>query len=145
MNPEDIDKKEYEIAFLVESEADAAAVLTIVGQHGGEVSSELKTRNVALAYEIKKHKEAVFAYCNFRAYPTEAKNLEDDLNARQNVIRFMIIASPAAAEKPIGSAPLMRHRRPVRGTPTSEGQAKPQAPRPLSNEALEKKIEEILQ
>ncbi|HVM77342.1 MAG TPA: 30S ribosomal protein S6 [Candidatus Paceibacterota bacterium] len=148
MNREDIDKKEYEISLLLKNEADLANVLTLVGQHGGEISSETKARNLALAYEIKKHKEAVFAYCNFRAYPDDAKNLEHDLNSRTDVLRFMIIASPPAAEKisPMGpGAPRRPRRAPRTAAPTGDATAKPQAPRPLSNEALEKKIEEILQ
>ncbi|HVN26047.1 MAG TPA: 30S ribosomal protein S6 [Candidatus Paceibacterota bacterium] len=146
MKKEDIDKKEYEISFLVASEPETQGVLALIGQHGGELSSELKARNLALAYEIKKHREAVFAYVNFKAYPEEAKSLEGDLNARQDVLRFMVIASPAAAEKPVMLGGPMRHRRPMRGAaPAADAPSRPQAPRPLSNEALEKKIEEILQ
>ncbi len=148
MNREDIDKKEYEIAVLIKTEADLPNVLTLIGQHEGEISAEPKARNLALAYEIKKHKEAVFAYCNFRAYPENAKNLEKDLNSRTDVLRSMIIASPPAAEKIMPNMGAMRRpRRPMRSaTPGAEAPAaKPQAPRPLSNEALEKKIEEILQ
>lgn len=149
MNREDIDKKEYEIAVLLKSEGDLANVLTLVGQHGGELSSETKSRNLALAYEIKKQKDAVFAYCNFKAFPDQVKELEHDLNNRQDVLRFLLIASPPAAEK---MAPAMgalrRGRRPMRSSgPSSAPGAEPQKQpsKPLSNEALEKKIEEILQ
>jgi ribosomal protein S6 len=147
MNREDIEKKEYEISVLLKAEGDLANVLTFIAQHGGEVTSEAKARNLALAYEIKKHKEAVFAYCNFRAYPDEAKTLEHDLNSRPDVLRFLIIASPPPAEKAVPAMGAMRRgRRPTRPSgPVSDAVAKPQAPRPLSNEALEKKIEEILQ
>jgi ribosomal protein S6 len=148
MNREDIDKKEYEISVLLKNEGDLANVLTLIGQHGGEMSSEAKSRNLALAYEIKKHKDAVFAYCNFRSYPDDAKNLEHDLNTRQDVLRFLIIASPPAAEKisPVMGS-LRRGRRPTRpsSSPTPGMEAPKQAPKTLSNEALEKKIEEILQ
>ncbi len=146
MNREDIDKKEYEISVLLKNEGDLANVLTLIGQHGGEMSSEAKSRNLALAYEIKKHKDAVFAYCNFRSYPDDAKNLEHDLNTRQDVLRFLIIASPPAAEKmsPAMGA-LRRGRRPTRSAAPAGTEAPKQAPKTLSNEALEKKIEEILQ
>jgi ribosomal protein S6 len=150
MNSEDREKKEYEIAVLLKNEADLANVLTLIKQHNGEMSSEMKTRNVALAYEIKKHKEAVFAYANFRGYPEDAKELENDLNLRTDVVRFLIIASPPAAEKIVPNAGVMHRRgRPIRSGAAPTGETpfmpKPQAPRPLSNEALEKKIEEILQ
>jgi len=143
MNNQDKDKKEYELALLLKSEGDMAGVLVLVGQHNGEISAEPKMKNLALAYEIKGHKEAVFAYCNFKAFGEDAKELERDLTSRQDVIRSMIIASPPAAEKitPPGM-PRERRGKMSRMAPID---AKPAAPRPLSNEALEKKIEEILQ
>jgi hypothetical protein len=67
-----------------------------------------------------------------------------------------MIASPAPAmtaadheRMPAGIAAPDRRRtrvmRPEAGSSSSDAAAKPSAPKPLSNEALEKKIEEILQ
>ncbi len=141
---DEIEKKEYELAVLVKNEEDLAALASLVRQHNVDTAVELRPKRLTLAYEIKKQKEAVFAYGMFRAAPADAKNLEQDLQARGDVLRFMIMkASPVAAMPAIvtdGSAPA--RRRPRVGYPAPE--VKPAAPKALSNEALEKKIEEIL-
>jgi ribosomal protein S6 len=148
-------KKDYELAVLVKNDDDLAGVGAFVRQHNGEMAAEPRAKRLTLAYEIKKNKEAVFAYCTFKAAGEDAKNLERDLNTKPEVIRFLIIASPA----PAGSMGSMgdqrmapdsgpkRRTRVMRPGVTSDyaTDAKPAAPRPLSNEALEKKIEEILQ
>jgi len=145
------DKKEYELAVLVKTEEDLAAVTALIRQHNGEMVFEFRPKKLALAYEIKKNTEAIFAYCNFHAAPEEAKALESDLNVKAEVIRFMVIASPAPAESterqamPPGAMPRRpRVMRPV-SNDVAAAPAKPAPSKPLSNEALEKKIEEILQ
>ena len=144
MTNEEKDRKEYELALLLKNEADLAGVLALVGQHNAEGISEPRAKRLGLAYEIKKQTEAVFASLTFNAYGDDIKNLENDLNTRHEVIRFMIIASPPAAEHPVSTSTL-QDKRPVRqARPMTSSDAKP-APRPLSNEAIERKIEEILQ
>lgn len=154
MTNEDKDKKEYELALLLKSEEDVAAVTTLVGQHNGEGISEPRAKRLQLAYEIKKHAEAVFVYFTFKMFGDDIKALEHDLNTRADVLRFMVIASPAPAERTASSPlPPREERRPrtpsysaAPSASAASGEApKPAAPRPLSNEALEKKIEEILQ
>jgi ribosomal protein S6 len=144
MTNEEKDKKEYELALLLKNEADLAGVLALVGQHNGEGLSEPRAKRLGLAYEIKKQTEAVFASFTFRAYGDDIKNLENDLNTRQEVIRFMVIASPAAFEP--SASPIVSHdkRPPARPVRSTFPEQKPVS-RPLSNEALERKIEEILQ
>lgn len=142
MTNEEKDKKEYELAFLVKGEEDMPAVLALVAQHNGEITLEPRAKKIALAYEIKGHTEAVFVSCGVRAYGEDMKSLENDLNTRQDVIRSLVIAQAPMAERPISTFPARRGRP---RTASAEESPKPTAPRPLSNEALEKKIEEILQ
>lgn len=140
------DKKSYELALLLKNEDDLAGVLTLVAQHGGEMSSEPRAKKLALAYKIKGETEAIFAYADFLMLPEHAKELEHDLATRQNIIRSMIIIAPPQAEHreiPAGAFPMKKRGRPAASRSAAEN--KPTAPRPLSNEALEKKIEEILQ
>ncbi len=92
------EKKEYELAVLVKNEGDLAPVVTLVRQHNGEILTEPRAKKLALAYEIKKNKEAIFAYCTFRAETSDAKNLERDLNTKAEVMRSLIIASPPPPE-----------------------------------------------
>ena len=151
MTNEEKDKKEYELALLLKSEENLAGVLALVGIHNCEGVSEPRAKRLQLAYEIKKHTEAVFVYFTFKAFGDDIKNLEHDLNSKADVLRFMVIASPAPAERTANSAMPPREERRTRSAPRSAPVSVPSetpkaAPsRPLSNEALEKKIEEILQ
>jgi ribosomal protein S6 len=143
MTNEEKDKKEYELAVLVKNETDVAPIVALVGKHGAEGISEPRAKRLGLAYEIKKQNEAVFASFTFKAYGDGVKELESELNIRPDVLRFLIIASPPVMEHSTSTIPPHERQssRPVRNSFT---EAKP-ASRPLSNEALEKKIEEILQ
>jgi ribosomal protein S6 len=157
MTNEEKDKKEYELALLLKSEDNLPGVVALVNQHNAEGMTEPRAKRLQLAYEIKKLNEAVFVYFTFKMFGDDMKALESDLNQRAEVLRFMVIASPAPAERP--SSGMMPHDRrssapshsgsssSSRPTPRASVNAepKPAASRPLSNEALEKKIEEILQ
>jgi ribosomal protein S6 len=145
---EDKDKKVYELALLLKNEEDLASVLTLVKQHNGEVVQEPRAKKLALAYKIEKETEAVFVYCNFSAASTDAKNLEHDLRTRKEIIRSMIVIATPPSERRDASMPSFPHkkRHPAMGRTTSlDVKSAPSRPEPLSNEALEKKIEEILQ
>jgi ribosomal protein S6 len=141
------EKKEYELAVLIKQEEDLALVTTLVRQHNGEITLEPRAKRLTLAYEIKKNKEAVFAHMNFRALGEDAKSLESDLNNKAEVLRSLIIADPVSmqmtADASAQAAPKRRTR--VMRPTAAPTEGKPAAPQPLSNEALEKKIEEILQ
>jgi len=151
MTNEEKDKKEYELALLLNGEDDLAAVIKLVGTHNAEGISEPRAKRLQLAYEIKKHTEAVFAYFTFKMFGDDMKALEHELNAHADVLRFMVIASPAPAERTATSAmPPREERRPRSNSYAAPAAAPSEIPKaspskPLSNEALEKKIEEILQ
>ncbi len=145
MTNEDKDKKEYELALLLKSDGDAASVVALVGQHGGEGVSEPRAKRLQLAYEIKGLTEAVFASFTFTMFADVVKSLEHDLNTRSDIVRFMVIASPEASERSAASPLPPREERHPRSAGAPSDAPKPSIPRPLSNEALEKKIEEILQ
>lgn len=141
MTNEEKDKKEYELAVLVVNEADVASVVALIKEHHGEDISEPRAKHLRLEYEIKKHTEAVFVNLTFHAYGEDVKALETELNSRPNVIRSMFIASPAPSQPSVTMPPQERRApRPAHPMPVDRPAA-----RPLSNEALEKKIEEILQ
>lgn len=150
MTNEDKDKKEYELALLLKSEENLSGVLTLVGQHSAEGVSEPRAKRLQLAYEIEGATEAVFVYFVFKMFGDDIKALEYDLNTHADVLRSMVIASPAPAERTASSPlPPREERRPRSSsytpTPSPEVPRAPAPSRPLSNEALEKKIEEILQ
>ncbi len=155
------DKKSYELAILVKTEGELSGIAAIVGQHSAELVGELVPKKIALAYPIQKQKEGIFAYGTFRAYPEDAKKLEEDLRTRKDVLRFMILVLKANAMAAVPGTALAPRRRPMGpggsggpmgsgtsgialGRPSTAVETRP-APGPLSNEALEKKISEILQ
>lgn len=139
------DKKTYELAVLVKGEGELSAVAAMVGQHGGEMAGGFNPKRIAFAYPVEKQKDGIFAYGTFHAYPDGAKKLEESLRASQNVLRFLMLALRAnantAAQQP-AAVPPYRRVAPASRPFTAEPKA---ASHPLSNEALEKKIEEILQ
>lgn len=151
MDIQDKDKKEYELAVLVKEEADLAPLAVFIRQHNAEMSSEFQAKKIAFAYEVKKQHEGIFAHCTFRAFGNDMKELEDGLNARGEVLRFLVIASPeyTLPSREQSSVPgiVLKPRRGIRsmGSVDSGADANPSTALPLSNEALEKKIEEILQ
>jgi ribosomal protein S6 len=157
MTNEEKDKKEYELALLLKTEENLAGVVAMVGSHNGEGLSEPRAKRLQLAYEIKKVNEGVFVYFTFKMYADDMKALEHELNSAADVLRFMVIASPAPAERPSAGLMPQREERRSRNSSSSHSSSSPapapvaEAPapkvapsRPLSNEALEKKIEEIL-
>jgi ribosomal protein S6 len=141
------DLKSYEIAFLVKNEGEVPGVVSFLKQHNAEILAEPRAKNVVLAYEIKKNKEAVFAYCTFKAAGADVKNLEKDLSMGNLTIRSLIVSLP----KNVGSRPEVseeraQERKPKVSRPDAPAYSEVKLPssRTLSNEALEKKIEEIL-
>lgn len=146
------DKKEYELAFLLRAEDAAPEVIAVLKKHGAEVTNQGTLARQRLAYPIRKETQAVLGSLTFRLDPEGVAALDHDLRFNQHVLRFLMVTPPV--KKPQG----VFYERPRRLDGQGPGRA-PQAapPRPaapkkvpepaqtLSNEALEKKLEEILQ
>lgn len=140
MTNEDKDKKEYELGVLVKAEEDLAHVAAFVKQHGIDGMGNFTAKKIALAYPIEKQTDAIFAYATFHAFGDEVKALEQDLRTEKKVLRSLLVICEKAVEQGTRTG-----QKPWQGVrPSSPVEVKP-ASHPLSNEALEKKIEEILQ
>jgi ribosomal protein S6 len=136
--------KEYEIGVLVRKEEDLPAVRRAVEQHGGAITADFRARKVALAYPIQKEENAVFAFSLFSAEPAQAKQLEQDLTTESAVLRSIIVI-PFKASASAGTGTGRKWERTGRQTAPAEGaRTSSAATNVLSNEALEKKIEEML-
>jgi ribosomal protein S6 len=135
-------KKEYEIGVLVRKEEDLPEVRRVVEQHGGTFANDFQAKKIALAYPVKHEKEAIFAFTRFFAEPAEAKQLERDLETVNAVLRPLITVRAKISRREVVAAgkKRMTTSRPAAPVPQSS------APmvHTLSNEALEKKIEEML-
>lgn len=137
---DDLEKKSYEVSFLLESEDKVSDVRRLISQHGVDVAEELLEKKINLAYPIKNVTHALFGAWRVLAEPVKIKLLEKDLMSSKNVLRSLIISMPK--EKDVHREVVQRS--PILTRRTSVLRREPK-PRPLSNEAIEKKIEEILQ
>ncbi len=135
-------KKQYEIGFLVPSEESAPELVAMLKRYEADITNEGTLKRIRLAYPIKKETSAVFGYFHFKAEPEKAKALEQDLRTNSMVIRSIIVRLPKPSKKGSGSG----EGKSARPSATAARPATEQKVAPsLSNEALEKKIEEILQ
>lgn len=137
-----MENKIYEISFLVKTEEEISGVVDFIKNHKAEILSEPVAKNIVLAYEIKKNKEAIFVYFKFTATGENVKLIENDLNLSNLVIRFLIVVLP----KEVHTEPRKERQiedKKSKVAPVQRIQIK-QSNASLSNEALEKKIEEIL-
>lgn len=131
---EEIDEKEkrqYELSFLLKEE-DVSLPRNILMRHGTTVLNEGRVSKFRLSYPINKETQAYFSYFQFEAEPLAIEKISNDLKLEAaNILRYLIVSSPAVkkgAEKPVyvSPSPEPRHRETE-----------------LTNEELEKKIEEI--
>lgn len=139
------DIKKYEVGFLGRTENAKDEIIKLLESYKAKIVDNGKMSMLKLAYPIKKEKSAFFGYLHFAAYPNIIKKFEDSLKLSQQILRFIMIASP------INSRPFIESRAPKVRIPSSEIPAikrvevkKPKVQVALSNEALEKKLEEIL-
>lgn len=139
--------KKYEISLMLRSEEAAEAVFVLVKNQGGEVLETSPLQKIKLSYPIKKEVSAIFLTMVARLAPEKVSALDQSLRLLPDVLRFLIITPPIEKEE--------RLERPERSPkPKPETSKKPEAakespifppePEVLTNELLEKKLEEIL-
>ena len=139
-NFEKTENKDFEISYLVKEEGGSSEVLKLLKQHDFKIDFENPVKKIALAYKIKKETGAYFGFTHFKGDPAEVKALNHNLGSNQQILRFLIITPPFNTTKTVSQKP-----RPIRVTKSKTGSEEKPSSAPLSNEALERKIEEILQ
>jgi len=137
------ERKNYEIAFLVKSEEDQEGIIKILRNFQLPVIDGDRISKIKLAYPIKKENFAYSGYLHFSGSPQDIGNLTESLKNEPKILRFSVITQPIVKKD---------ERRVVERVSSRQTQeAAPQLPKKtprteaLSNEALEKKLEEILQ
>jgi len=135
---EEKDTKKYELSFLVKEEGDEKKVLEFISKEGGTIDLEPQPTKVALSYPISGFNQAIFGYVHFSVLPEAIANLEHELVTREFVLRHLIITPPFVKD----SKPKLAER--ATDEPKSESRSESSKSEPLTNEELEKKIEEIL-
>lgn len=138
---EDSNKKAYEVSFLLASAEKVESVKRLLNQHGIDIKEEQTPKNINLAYPIEKVTQALFCAITVFSEPEKIKLLEKDMKTSRDILRCLIVILPKekAGES---SDQSKRVSSPVRRVTVIQRELKPKT---LSNEALEKKIEEILQ
>jgi ribosomal protein S6 len=142
MTTSEIIKKDYEISFLTKEESSPDEVRKLLLRSGAEILLEGPVEKIALAYKIEKESSAYFGFFHFSFAPGAMPELQHELTTSPFVLRFLVITPPFVKAKPRPMGKPMKAKAPEAAVPT-EKKAVPSLP--LSNEALEKKIEEILQ
>ncbi len=141
--------KDYEIAFLLSEESDLKGLLDILKQHEATITFEGPLKKIALAYEIKKQSSAHFGFIRFTAPPAQIPSLEQVLVLHQPVLRSLIVTyvpGRATVPRDPSAVPVIAAASLADATPVVVEPAvvTPGHSLPLSNEDLEKRIEEIL-
>jgi ribosomal protein S6 len=153
---EEGEEKKYEVGFLIKSEPDKEGLIKILKDNQFSIINAGQTSRIKLAYSIKKENFAYFGYLHFSGDPANVPKLSDQIKNDSKVLRFLIIPQSIIKEgegripEEISStrAKYFSERQKVQGTPfespAPQLPKKPARTEALSNEALEKKLEEIL-
>ncbi len=135
--------REYEVAFLVRDEAAAQEISKKAAQYGSVVTQGA-LKHLAFAYPVEKEVSGYFGFLRIQTMPESAAQLEKDFQVIQSILRLLVLRMPVRKEKAgatFSAGFSVKPRRAPRAMHVES--SAPGAP--LTNEAIEKKIEEILQ
>ncbi len=129
----------YELTFLLAQENSAKA-REIIEKNGGKVNQEKTFAKIHLTYPILKQSYAFMGGFQFEILPSAVDKLTKNLHLDGGLIRFMI--SRAKSSNGVSARPTRSFV--PRSASTQRLVRKPAPESSLTNEAIEKKIEEIL-
>jgi len=150
--------RDYEITYLLEEE-DAASVRDLLSTRGGVITEERPLTKVQLSYPIAGRAQAFLGVTVFQAAPDSIAVLRSDLRLAGRVLRSLILSYVPHPLQETSSSPSYSSSfgvggadRLVSSDTSSPAPKKQETPRHggvvtsqgLTNEALEKTIEEIL-
>lgn len=144
--------KKYEIGFLVRLEEDKEELVRILKDRGFLIIDDGEVSRIKLAYQIKKENFAFFSYVYFSGGPESVKELDKELKTSPKILRHLIISQPVIMRKienktdfeKVYVRDLPTGRQEVSATPAISARKITPKTEVLSNEELEKKLEEIL-
>lgn len=140
---EDLDLAEdryYELGFLVKNE-NTEPVARVLQTNKAAIYEEGDLTKIILSYPIKKEGAAFFGYCRFTGLPEAAIAIKEALKFEPEVLRAILIKLPANTLTKSAKAASAEGKRIIR---RREAEPKKDGETGLTNEDLEKKIEEIL-
>lgn len=128
----------YELTAITKEE-NFAPLKEILGMRGAKILSEEAPKKIHMFYAVKKERYGFLGVFKFESAPEALPAISTDLNLKGDVLRFVIVKSrevkAAEGERLAKPAPRDFLRTPA---------VKKPADATLTNEELEKKIEEIL-
>ena len=132
---QEVEKRKYELAFILKVE-DASVISQSLANREFTILNENPLEKVRLAYPIKKEDYAYFGYFHFEGELAALKNLRADLKLKPEVLRYLIISPPFIKKPAWRKAAPVKLPEEIKFTPPAESG--------LTNEALEKKIKELV-
>lgn len=140
---QEIKKRKYEIGFVIKTD-DLAVISQSLKNREFVVLTENPIEKIQLAYPIEKENYGYFGYSHFEGDPAAIKNLKADLKLNPQVLRYLIITPPFIKKT-------AWRQQPAPDRPPKEPKLTPPTVRQdlsvesiLTNEALEKKIKELV-
>lgn len=134
--------REYELSFLLRTEDEYGEIRKVLAQGEAKITFESPLARKELAYEIGGERHAYFGFLYIILSPQSVLSVNRALGLRNDILRFLIVTPPIAKfkeRKPAGGRRISQHTVPFKPREQKMADA------PLSNEEIEKKIEEILQ
>lgn len=142
---EEINKKEYEISVLLKNEEDIKEMRDLMKKHGFEITFESPFKRMSLSYEIKKETSAVFGWFYILSETSAIKDFTKEIKVEPWCIRSLVITDPVKREFDRGEGQERQYRK--EATPKIKEVKKEEEKTTsdaVTNEDLEKKLEEIL-
>ena len=138
--------KKYEIGFVARDEKGGDDINKSLTGHKCEIAESGNLERIKLAYPIKKETIGYFGYYHFLAESPAIEKIKSELNLHSNILRFIIITPPAEKQPVSAFKPEIRRKTIISKdiNPKIEARRPSAPPSILTNEALEKKLEEIL-
>lgn len=142
------DLKKYEISFLIREESDKDEIVKTVVSNNGSITNDGNVSKIKLAYPIKKEASLYFGHFIFSAAQEIVKKIENNLKINSKVLRFLILTPPIVKSLEVRTradrfAGIKTEQKMIKKTEKPEVR-KAEVKTSLSNEELEKKLEEIL-
>ncbi len=142
---EETEKKKYEITFWLKEE-NGAPVKDVLRANGCDVLEEKEIHKMQLAYPIKKERFAFLGNVTFASRPEAVRKIGDSLNLDHMVLRYAVTGmderKAAPPRETVDNARSGFSSFRERAAYPSPARKKEEDV--LTNESLEKKIEEIL-
>lgn len=138
--------REYDCSLFATSNEGIDHVKRVIVDAGITIVQEIEPKEIRLAYPIAKHTAALFTVLRIAALPDRIAVIRKELDIIPGVLRAMITHAISSQASGVGFGVPAGTRKPSSRSSDAE-QSRPvkkRVPEAVTNEELEKKLEEIL-